>query len=170
MKICSTCKEVRDIEDFNLDHRRNELRYSCKPCESKRHKNWRDRNKDKEYQRSLSWRKQNRGIMNAIDQKRYTSKKLRMPKWLSKTQQLEIQQIYITANKLTNETGIKYHVDHIIPLQGKIVSGLHVSWNLQILTQQENCQKSNRYEQRAKQKKKQETSGSSQTPESEETI
>lgn len=78
--------------------------------------------------------------------KRYTSKKNRTPKWTTEEQLHKIQELYIEAAKLTSETGILHHVDHIIPLQGEEVSGLHVFHNLQILTDLQNIKKSNNFD------------------------
>ena len=66
-----------------------------------------------------------------------------MPPWADKNKILEF---YKEARKLTLETGIKYEVDHIIPSNHSLVCGLHNEFNLQILTESENCKKSNKFE------------------------
>lgn len=67
------------------------------------------------------------------------------PKWLRDEHWLQMNEFYEKARALTRETGVRHEVDHIVPINGKTVSGLHVPWNMQILTQAENVSKSNRY-------------------------
>ena len=69
----------------------------------------------------------------------------RTPKWLSNLDKEMIRNIYKIAARVSKETGIKHHVDHVIPLRAKSVSGLHVPANLQLLTAQENLSKGNNY-------------------------
>jgi len=71
---------------------------------------------------------------------------MRTPRWLIRDHHKEIYVFYLESAKLTKEIGIFYHVDHIIPLQGENVSGLHVPWNLQILTNSENTKKGNKFD------------------------
>lgn len=70
--------------------------------------------------------------------------KNRVPKWLTKEQKAEIKEFYILAKELAWLSEDKLVVDHIVPINGKNVSGLHVPWNLQILTNKENCSKGNK--------------------------
>lgn len=66
-----------------------------------------------------------------------------MPAWLSEADRRKIAWFYREARRLTSLTGVPHHVDHVHPLAGDTVCGLHVPWNLQILTQAENCSKRN---------------------------
>jgi hypothetical protein len=75
--------------------------------------------------------------------KRRVAKIRRTPPWADHE---KIREIYDAALKLQAETGIAHHVDHVIPLQGKLVSGLHVENNLQVLPWHENITKRNRFE------------------------
>ena len=65
-----------------------------------------------------------------------------MPIWADAE---KIKELYKQAVIKSKETGIQWHVDHIIPLQGELVSGLHVPENLQVIPGIENVKKANRY-------------------------
>lgn len=80
---------------------------------------------------------------NAASARRHAAKLKRTPPWAD---QAAIKAIYAEASKMTQETGVEHHVDHIYPLQGKKVSGLHVHTNLQVLVGVENMRKGNRHE------------------------
>lgn len=93
--------------------------------------------------RSAKWRERNKPTIAAHAAKRRTAKAERTPDWLTDEQHERILAFYIEAYRMENETGIKYHVDHVIPLRGKDVCGLHVPWNLQIISATDNLKKSN---------------------------
>jgi hypothetical protein len=90
------------------------------------------------------WQKNNTGkrnLGNAIYKRRH---RCATPRWLTEEQRNQIKQVYLQARTMTNLTGTKYVVDHIIPIRGKNVCGLHVPWNLEVMTHEANCRKSNR--------------------------
>lgn len=109
------------------------------------HKNF-EKIKEKKYARDKEWRSRNKGIINFHTNKRYTVRKQRLPIWLTEENKLQIKAMYMLASSLTKTTGIQWHVDHIIPLQGKNVSGLHVPENLQVIQGSLNNMKSNKFD------------------------
>lgn len=91
------------------------------------------------------WRQKNKGAVNSWTAKRYLAKLNRTPRWLTNEQLNEIEEFYKMAKELEGVFPWKQHVDHIVPLKGTKVNGLHVPWNLQILSAKANIQKGNRY-------------------------
>lgn len=82
---------------------------------------------------------------NAARAAKYRYRKHRAtPEWLSVQQLKQIESFYVESDRLSVQTGIKHNVDHIVPIKGRNFCGLHVPWNLQILTQTENSSKGNR--------------------------
>ncbi len=125
--------------------------HNCKTCaaekrqkyeHSEKYTEWKAQNKNKV---ASNWQKRNKAYVNSINRTRQAAKLLRTPKWLSLEQTKEIEEFYNMAQELEAVFPWKQCVDHIIPLQGKTVSGLHVPSNLQILSAKANMEKGNRY-------------------------
>lgn len=93
---------------------------------------------------SSKYGKLNAAAYNTRTAARRAKKLSATPLWLSAEQKLEIKEFYTIAKELQWLSNEPLHVDHIIPLQGKDVSGLHVPWNLQILPRSQNVSKSNK--------------------------
>jgi hypothetical protein len=85
-------------------------------------------------------------VINAAVARRKAAKLKRTPKWLTKFDKLKIQCVYSIAAMLTRVNNELWHVDHIIPLQGDLVSGLHVPSNLQVMRGVENVRKHKKFE------------------------
>jgi hypothetical protein len=92
------------------------------------------RAKDKAYQKA------NPDKVAARSRKHIAARLNAMPPWADEK---AIKAIYAEAARMTRETGIPHDVDHIYPLQGRTVCGLHVAANLQVITHSENCRKRN---------------------------
>lgn len=102
--------------------------------------------KSKHRASNRAFKKANPGKINADTIKRRVSKMHRTPAWLTVDDLWLIEQAYELAALRTKLFGFSWHVDHILPLQGKQVSGLHVPTNLQVIPWVDNVRKANRFE------------------------
>lgn len=103
-----------------------------------RTKEWVSKNKEKKREYDREWVKNNRAASNSHKAKRRAKERQATPVWLTEAHLEAIKAIYAEADRLSKETGVPYQVDHIIPLSGRTVSGLHVPWNLRAIPAQEN--------------------------------
>ena len=120
-KECSNCFNILPLKYFGkASTDKDNVRSICKTCASRYQKAYKQNNRKKfsEYQAT-----------------REANKDKRTPGWADLK---KIKEIYLNCPE-------DKEVDHIIPLQGKRVSGLHVEDNLQYLSKSENCRKGNRY-------------------------
>ena len=81
----------------------------------------------------------------AKEQLRRAKKINATPAWLTPTQKAEMLGFYTESRAVTEQTGVEHEVDHIVPLRGRLVCGLHVPWNLQVITASQNASKGNRF-------------------------
>ena len=91
-----------------------------------------------------AWKVNNKTQIRADTKARRRKHREATPSWLTRKQKSEIRQLYQIAITMTQTTGEQYVVDHIVPLRSHEVCGLHVPWNLRVITQEENLKKSNK--------------------------
>jgi len=91
-----------------------------------------------------AWKENNKVQVLADNKVRRRKHRQATPPWLTRKQKSEIRQLYQMAITMTQTTGEQYVVDHIVPLRSHEVCGLHVPWNLRVITQEENLKKSNK--------------------------
>jgi hypothetical protein len=108
-------------------------------------KDWELRHPEKVKSYRTKWLKQNPHVTRARAAKREAYKRGHTPKWLSADDKWVIAEAYSLAQLRRIATGVDWHVDHIVPLRGKMVSGLHVPWNLQVIPAQDNWRKNNHF-------------------------
>lgn len=170
-KKCKTCLQVKALGEFHKakgckDGRRGQ----CKSCfhaaaalrNSKKReevraykKEWYHQNKNKirqyndardpvkKKESQKKWRQENPEKLCAATSRYRAAKLRRSPEWLTEEHHWMIQEVYEIAKLRTDATGVPHEVDHVVPLQGDVVSGLHVPWNLQVIPARENRSKGN---------------------------
>ena len=159
MKTCTKCQEVKLFTAFHKDKTRADgYRSLCKACVSshskqyhienkerniKRVKDWVEQNRERHNEKCARWVKANPGKVNARTARRYASKTQATPAWLNLDDHWVIAEAYDLAALRGKTVGGKWEVDHIVPLRGRGVMGLHVPWNLRVVPMQENRRKSN---------------------------
>ena len=130
MVTCTKCGEDKSLESFykRFDSPQP-YRQPCKACTNSKVDH-------KEHYRK------NAGYYRDKAAARKATKLNATPPWADLEQ---IKRIYAACAKITERTGIPHHVDHVIPLQGENVCGLHVPNNLAIIPAKMNLQKSNKH-------------------------
>ena len=156
-RVCSTEKPITEFVKNGAYHR-----HECKACRAvykaarpeedrvlaaARRTRYRHAHPEKERARQArrhAAHPEKRTARNAVHR---ANKLQRTPPWLTAEHRADIRRIYRAAADLSATTGEAYQVDHIVPLRGAQVSGLHVPWNLQVLIASENLAKSNKHDQ-----------------------
>jgi hypothetical protein len=166
MKTCTKCFISKlNIEYYKQNNNSKDGYQShCKKCDNVRKKKWKVLNPElakihadkaehnrRDDQKRIQYRKELKKLphikvtRNAAYAKRRAAKINRSPKWVTKNDEVVIKAFYAIAQMLSRVNGEAWHVDHDIPLQAKLASGLHVPSNLRLMRGIENETKRNTY-------------------------
>ncbi len=159
MKTCTKCRDKKELAAFTVDKRSlSGFDARCKKCTNDRSLTWNKENASRYKGNMAAWELNNKTRRCAIKSRHMKTAKFRAtsarnsaaghasklkatPAWADMK---AISKFYSDAELLSRITAVPHEVDHIYPLRGEAVTGLHVESNLQILTKQENCRKGNR--------------------------
>jgi len=151
---CKPCKKEYKAAWYliNLETERSKaLKYHYENYEKNKERiiktvnKWQIRNKDRYKEIAKKCYEKTKNKRFAWQAFARAAKRNAVPKWINEDLKQEIQKFYVEARLKTRDTGTKYEVDHIVPLMGEKVCGLHVPWNLRVITQFENRSKQNRF-------------------------
>jgi hypothetical protein len=148
---CKRCifayhKAYREANAEKIAARKVEWKQANKEHVAVKNKKYAEANPEKRTQARKKWITNNPGKDTAAKALNAQLRKKRIPTWLSGDEKWMIEQAYELAALRTKLFGFQWHVDHIIPLNGKRVSGLHTPYNLQVIPAIDNLRKSNRME------------------------
>lgn len=157
-KYYQTCRRCRQLQNYEWDKANRDTKNASdrkwrkanpeklwakrNPEENKKRmvvasKEWRIRNPEYHHEHYLN----NKTVYVAARAKRRAAQANATPKWLTAIDKAKIQEMYDVSVARETQTGVKHHVDHMIPIMGKKVCGMHVPWNLQVITATENLSK-----------------------------
>lgn len=147
-KDCSSMKDKESRDKYRERYNQEGRRYYSENRENRIQGVLASRQKNlQSYLLTLrKWEENNPEKVRLYNANKAVKKRTRVPSWLTVGQKAQIANFYWLATDLYRTCGEKYHVDHIIPLSGKNVCGLHVPWNLQVLPSDINIKKSNKLE------------------------
>ena len=157
-KICTKCNREFVAKDnfYKKFSSKDGFDPWCKECFLNKNRRWVKENRDYHLKLTESWYERNKEKHLSNSKRIYNLNKPRKlldyyrrekrtsqatPLWVDKK---DLLKIYKEAKKIRDETGIKYEVDHIIPLVHDQICGLNVPWNLQIIPEEENRKKANK--------------------------
>jgi hypothetical protein len=144
-KTCNKCKVEKEITWFSRNRtQRGGYEGQCKACRKIHIDKYHENCKLSYLKQKKQYRLANPHKIRALKAKRRAAKLEALPQWLTKSDHEEMKELYEIARIFKLYTGEEYHVDHIVPLQGENVCGLHVPWNLQVIPAKENQVKYNK--------------------------
>lgn len=160
-KVCTKCKQDKVLAEFSTRKKPSiRLNSWCKACIATQTRKYnaermKDRRMDQSYtakerKQQAEYRKLNKPLIDALKRtstiKRRNAQTQATPAWVDvEFERFVFSEAFALAALRKNMFGFSWHVDHVVPLNGKNVSGLHVSNNVQVIPAYDNLRKSNKF-------------------------
>jgi len=169
MRKCSRCFEAKDEIDFpksgnvckfcrcekskldrlnnsdKINSRRREKYIDRKDIVTAQNRIWQENNREQVRQINRDYYAADPSRRRSYQNTRRARVKKQTPNWLTKNDYAKMEMLYSISRFITRKTGVEMAVDHIIPINGKNVSGFNMPENMQVITKLENEKKGNRY-------------------------
>ena len=146
--LCSDCQDFYNERKrqwaVNNKHIHAEWRKNNPDKMAKYQSEWTKRNKEQSKQAIKLWKSTNKDAVDASTAKRRASKLQATASWYGELDELVMVEAFDLARLRYRATGIKWHVDHMIPLQAKEASGIHCASNIQVIPEKLNVSKANK--------------------------
>ena len=140
-KRCPECTETKPLSEFGVCKQNNGVAPYCKPCTNAKSRAKYAANPERKAEFVKRWKENNGAVVSAIVKRHRASRVINTPSWADLS---IMNEIYKDAKEF-RDGGLDVHVDHIVPLQGEKVCGLHVHNNLTVKLAQWNAAKGNRF-------------------------
>ena len=126
-------KRLKFSRDYHERHREKERL---------RNREYASRTYERDKHKKAGWKKENPDRVCAYTAEYAARKGRALPSWVTDDELEKIRELYAECKKISDSTGVKHQVDHIVPINGKTANGLHVLANLRIITAEENNRRS----------------------------
>ena len=135
-----TAKNKERYEEYRSEYRKG---YRERHAEQQR--TWREANRDKARASVRKYQERNPHVVAKVCADRRATKNKATVSWDEELTSLVMREAFALSRLRQTTTEISWHVDHIVPLRGGVVCGLHVWNNIQVITADQNMRKNNRH-------------------------